>query len=325
MKSKVLKVVLWSFLLFVVGFVGYRIFWPRIILLYTLNSLPNDERVKNYVRDNIVLIVFDEKTEKALGKNTPEVFRKNLADLIPIIEAANPSAIMVDAIFEKETAFDTLLQERIDARGFHVVWARNPDKQSRFTKRRENMSAKFMPTGWEPLPLGHIELVFATVEGRKLELFELCKMSRDEFLPHIAIPSLALLTFEISVGLYHSEGLNCTVWEKGYESPTGLKLSYDMIPKITDKNGKKWIPIRYMGQEGFFKRVSFIDVLNFGMSVEKTTELQKEIGNKIVLIGAIVPPKGAERDRHITEVGEMDGLEINANMIATIMRAFINK
>ena len=52
-------------LVIVAGIATLPMWLPKIILYYTLNSLPNDEQTKTWVKNKIILIVFDEKTEKS--------------------------------------------------------------------------------------------------------------------------------------------------------------------------------------------------------------------------------------------------------------------
>lgn len=307
-------------LLLVSGTAIYFTLWPKILLQIVLNSYPREPWVEKFIQEGIVLVVYDEKTEKELGKSTPETFRKALLQLLPLHVVETRGVVMLDIYFESETPVDNLLQQKLDENSNKIVWARTAEKKSRFLRRHTRYSPP------QPLPLGHINLAHSTVLGRtKLQLVPFCVMTKDKE----ALPPIALLTYQTYFGGQMLNTDNCAGWEWGtpmithtytYRLGVTFTINHQIkdIPHIIDKTGRRWFPIRYMGPEGFFKRVSMIDVLEKRVSRE-------ELRDKIVLVGVTVPDDVGYRDRHLTEVGEMDGIEVQANILATIMRALIRK
>ncbi len=309
----------------VAGFVSYRIILPKIILANIISSFRNEAWRNEWIKNKIVLIEFDEKTAKALGGHGPEIFRKNLIKALKIIDdVISPDAVMIDAGFETETPFDEKLQKQFDKMAHYTVWAHS-EKNNAFRRRSDvlyNLGAR------TNLSLGHIEVAYSTVDGKKLQLITPCMILNDK-----AVPSLALLAFELGFRRNSILSQDCGQWNGNYSDQSTwnskelkVRFDYATLPTLTGKDGRKWMPIRYMDQEGFFKRISFIDVLasakKGNATLEKFFKFKEEIKGKIVLIGVTVPEAG---DRHVTEVGEMDGLEINANIIATFMRVFVEK
>jgi hypothetical protein len=171
----------------------------------------------------------------------------------------------------------------------------------------------------EALPLGHILVAYRTT---KLQLVPLCETTDDGE----TLPPLALLAYQIYIGSQFTNRDRCSVWENGNPSQIYIgedekliaTLNFKNIPHITNLDGKKYFPIRYMDPEGFFKKISLIDILEKRIA-------HYELRNKIVLVGANLPDNAGYFDRHQTEVGEMDGIEIQANILATIIRALATK
>lgn len=307
------KKFIWAFILLMIFAGGGLYFWnvsrPKLVLSYILNSYPEKPWLDEWLKKNITIVAFDEKTKKELGGDNPEIFRKNLIRLLPIVGAASPRAIMIDVWFAASTVHDQELQKVLDQTVPSTVWA-YVDKPSVFTRKS--------PTTQNQLPLGHVSIVYSTIDGKKIMLVEPCKLNEKGE----PTPALSFLAYEASIKIL-SQSDNCDAWIRGRNvnisfegNDDYLKFStnYAAIQKIEDQNGKSYIPIRFMGKEDFFERISFADVLN------DQAAAKEKLSDKIILIG-----NTTRNDRYPTEVGDMDGIEIHANILSTIMHYTVDK
>lgn len=115
-------------------------------------------------------------------------------------------------------------------------------------------------------------------------------------------PHAAFLTWETSSGIYtlpyHA---NCARWGG----------QYGLLKTVTNWRGERFIPFQYFGNT-FFTKISSQEILNGQVA-------PGEFQGKIVLMGSTLQQNNGEIDRHPTSMGMIDGVELLAHAIATLM------
>ena len=252
-----------------------------------LRSFPGDQQTKENIRQQFAIVML-RREDADLGES--------LLEILPVINRGDPLAVVLDLDIsltsEDEMAVsEEKLQLAFDAIGKKLVWVYNEENEGiKKILRNENKEDYF--------PLGFTNIITGKIGAIELTLFEPCKVING-----VAVPHLVVLAWEISRGLYslpyHTD---CKRWEE----------EYLWLPKI-DVGGAFYIPVVFFGKNNFFKKISDASLLD-------GTTNSEELRGKIVLVGTTRAEESGHIDKHILpNVGEMDGTEILANAIATII------
>ncbi|MDO8520642.1 MAG: CHASE2 domain-containing protein [bacterium] len=211
-------------------------------------------------------------------------FRKGsleaLWKILEVVGASSPRAIFLDMHVPAWVSPEG--KQLVDKLYPNITWAANSSGYQRNGAR-----------GSLALGIPEVKMFAGHEPGNRFGLLEPCVAGQG--------PNAAFLAWEMSGNVYslpyHAD---CSRWYTSYA-----------LLKTASVQGRLYIPFQYFG-DGFFTKVSSTALLAGQVN-------PSEFGGKTVLVGSVLPGKSGRVDRHITSVGVLDGTEILAHALGTLM------